>query len=100
MNTSSFIGQLSSMVLVGYLRVPTLMIIATFCCSVILFGMIGVHTVTGVVLFGVLYGYFAGICTSFCVLYDDGGTSAYRASRQFSRCGRPCSHCSRPISPS
>ncbi|KAI9570869.1 MFS general substrate transporter [Boletus coccyginus] len=61
MNSSSFVGQLSSTVLVGYLRVPTLTIIATFCCSVILFGMIGVHTVAGVVVFGVLYGYFAGI---------------------------------------
>jgi hypothetical protein len=61
MNASSFIGQLSSTVLVGYLRVPTVMIIATFCCTVLLFGMIGVHTVTGVVVFGVLYGYFAGI---------------------------------------
>ena len=65
MNTSSFIGQLSSTVLVRYFRAPAVMIIATFCCSVILFGMIGVHTVTGVVVFGVLYGYFAGICTSF-----------------------------------
>ncbi|KAG8221106.1 MFS general substrate transporter [Butyriboletus roseoflavus] len=61
MNASSFIGQLSSTVLVGYLRVPAVVTIATFCCSVILFGMIGVHTVTGVVVFGVLYGYFAGI---------------------------------------
>jgi len=61
MNASSFIGQLSSAVLVRYFRVPAVIIIATFCCSVILFGMIGVHTVTGVVVFGVLYGYFAGI---------------------------------------
>lgn len=64
MNAASFIGQLSATVLVGYLRVPTVIIIATFCCTVILFGMIGVHTVAGVVVFGVLYGYFAGICTS------------------------------------
>lgn len=62
MNASSFIGQLSSTVLVGYLRVPTMLIIATFCGTIILFGMIGVQTVTGVVVFGVLYGYFAGIC--------------------------------------
>ncbi|KAH0836818.1 major facilitator superfamily domain-containing protein [Lanmaoa asiatica] len=61
MNTSSFIGQLSSTVLVGYFHVPTVIIMATFCCTVILFGMIGVHTVAGVVVFGVLYGYFAGI---------------------------------------
>lgn len=64
MNAASFIGQLSATVLVGYLRVPTVIIIATLCCTVILFGMIGVHTVAGVVVFGVLYGYFAGICTS------------------------------------
>ena len=68
MNASSFIGQVSSAALVGYLRVPILVIISTFCCSVILFGMIGVHTVAGVVVFGVLYGYFAGICTSPCLI--------------------------------
>lgn len=68
MNASSFIGQLSSAVLVGYLSVPTVVIIATFCCSVILFGMIGLHTVVGIVVFGVLYGYFAGICAS-CLIH-------------------------------
>ncbi|KAF8840409.1 MFS general substrate transporter [Paxillus ammoniavirescens] len=61
MNTSSFIGQLSSGLLVGYLGVPTVVLIATFCGTALLFGMIGVHTVGGVVAFGVLYGYFAGI---------------------------------------
>lgn len=65
MNTASFFGQLSSTVLVGYLRVPTLVIISTFCCSVLLFGMIGVHTVASVVIFGILYGFFVGICASF-----------------------------------
>ncbi|KAN0088226.1 Major facilitator superfamily domain containing protein [Tylopilus felleus] len=61
MNAASFFGQLSSTVLVGYLSVPVVIITATFCCSVILFGLIGVHTVVGVVIWGVLYGYFAGI---------------------------------------
>lgn len=68
MNASSFVGQLCSTVLVGHLSVPTLTIIATFCCTVILFGMIGVHTVAGIVVFGVLYGYFSGICASFLCL--------------------------------
>ncbi|KAG6381775.1 major facilitator superfamily domain-containing protein [Boletus reticuloceps] len=61
MNTASFVGQLSSTVLVVYFHVPTMLIMATFCCSVIILGMIGVHTVAGFVVFGVLYGYFAGI---------------------------------------
>ncbi|KIK99138.1 hypothetical protein PAXRUDRAFT_132730 [Paxillus rubicundulus Ve08.2h10] len=61
MNASSFIGQLSSGLLVGYLGVPTVILIATFCSTALLFGLIGVHTVGGVVAFGVLYGYFAGI---------------------------------------
>ena len=65
MNASSFIGQLCSTVLIGYLSVPTLIVITTFCCTVILFGMIGVHTVAGVVVFGIFYGYFSGLCTSF-----------------------------------
>ncbi|KAG9313185.1 MFS general substrate transporter [Chiua virens] len=61
MNAASFIGQLSSTLLVGFFPVPTLTIIATFCCTVILFGMIGVSTVAGMVVFGILYGYFAGV---------------------------------------
>ncbi|KAF8141429.1 MFS general substrate transporter, partial [Boletus edulis] len=61
MNTASFVGQLSSTVLVVYFHVPTVLIMVTFCCSVIILGMIGVHTVAGFIVFGVLYGYFAGI---------------------------------------
>lgn len=88
MNAASFIGQLSATVLVGYLRVPTVIIIATLCCTVILFGMIGVRMVAGVVVFGVLYGYFAGICTSrlfFFFFALDSITAAYnlRARIQF-----------------
>ncbi|KAF9224168.1 MFS general substrate transporter [Gyrodon lividus] len=61
MNASSFIGQLSSGLLIGYLGVPNVVLIATFCGTALLFGMIAVHTVGGVAAFGVLYGYFSGI---------------------------------------
>lgn len=64
MNASGFIGQLSSTVLVGYLSVPTVVVTATLCSAILLFGMVGVHTVIDTVVFGVLYGYFSGICTS------------------------------------
>ncbi|KAH7890980.1 major facilitator superfamily domain-containing protein [Phlebopus sp. FC_14] len=61
MNACSFVGQLSSGVLVGYLGVPIVVLIATFCGAVLLFGMTGLRTAGSVVAFGVLYGYFAGI---------------------------------------
>ena len=91
MNAASFFGQLSSTVLVGYLSVPVVIITATFCCSVILFGLIGVHTVVGVVIWGVLYGYFAGICM-FSALDRTcrvDPRSPPRRSYQLLPCGRP-----------
>ncbi|KAH7923706.1 MFS general substrate transporter [Leucogyrophana mollusca] len=60
MNTSSFVGQLTSGFLADYFGVASIVVLSTFGCSVLLFAMIGVRTLASVAIFGVIYGYFAG----------------------------------------
>lgn len=62
MNFSSFIGRLSPALYANSLGVDNAVIISTGCCSILILGMIGVKSVTGVVVFGVIYGFFSGIC--------------------------------------
>lgn len=64
MNTSSFVGQLTSGLLVEYFGVPGVMTVATFSGTVLLFALIGLRTLASVVVIGILYGYSAGICES------------------------------------
>ncbi|KAH7910238.1 MFS general substrate transporter [Hygrophoropsis aurantiaca] len=60
MNTSSFIGQVSSGFLANWFGVANIIVLAVSACAVLLFGMIGVRTLASVAIFGVLYGFFAG----------------------------------------
>jgi hypothetical protein len=62
MNASSFIGQLTSGVLVEHFGVPAVLTGSTFCGTVLLFALIGLRTLASVVTIGILYGYSAGIC--------------------------------------
>jgi hypothetical protein len=64
MNTSSFVGQLTSGLLVEYFGVPGVMTFSTFAGTVLLFSLIGLRTLASVVVIGILYGYSAGICKS------------------------------------
>jgi hypothetical protein len=64
MNTSSFVGQLTSGLLVEYFGVPGVMTVSTFAGTVLLFSLIGLRTLASVVVIGILYGYSAGICKS------------------------------------
>ncbi|KAG1738957.1 MFS general substrate transporter [Suillus lakei] len=61
MNTSSFVGQLTSGVLVEYFGVPAVLTVSTFAGTVLLFALIGLRTLASVVVIGILYGYSAGI---------------------------------------
>ncbi|KAG1747936.1 MFS general substrate transporter [Suillus paluster] len=61
MNTSSFVGQLTSGVLVEYFGVPAVLTGSTFVGTVLLFALIGLRTIASVVTIGILYGYSAGI---------------------------------------
>ena len=62
MNASSFIGQLTSGVLVEHFGVPAVLTGSTFVGTVLLFALIGLRTLASVVAIGILYGYSAGIC--------------------------------------
>ncbi|OAX37105.1 MFS general substrate transporter [Rhizopogon vinicolor AM-OR11-026] len=61
MNASSFIGQLTSGVLVEHFGVPAVLTGSTFVGTVLLFALIGLRTLASVVAIGILYGYSAGI---------------------------------------
>lgn len=64
MNTSSFVGQLTSGLLAECFGVPGVLTVATFAGTVLLFSLIGLRTLASVVVIGILYGYSAGICKS------------------------------------
>jgi len=61
MNASSFIGQLTSGVLVQHFGVSAVLTSSTFGGTVLLFSLIGLRTLASVVVIGILYGYSAGI---------------------------------------
>ncbi|THV06303.1 MFS general substrate transporter [Dendrothele bispora CBS 962.96] len=62
MNASSFIGRLTPGVLSQY-KVPVgnMFAISSGGCAVLIFGMIGIKTDAAFVIFGIIYGFFAGM---------------------------------------
>jgi hypothetical protein len=42
--------------------VPNLIIVATISGGVLILGMIGLSSLVSVIVLGVMYGYFAGLC--------------------------------------
>ncbi|OAX33541.1 MFS general substrate transporter [Rhizopogon vinicolor AM-OR11-026] len=61
LNASSCVGRVTSGYIAAYTGAPNLIVIATFSCGVIILGMIGLNSLVSVVVFGVFYGYFAGL---------------------------------------
>ncbi|KIJ54706.1 hypothetical protein M422DRAFT_24608 [Sphaerobolus stellatus SS14] len=61
LNASSFFGRISSAFFLGRLGVGNLTITATACCSIIIFGTIGLSSVASVVLIAICYGFCSGI---------------------------------------
>ncbi|KAI0960377.1 hypothetical protein AcW1_004904 [Taiwanofungus camphoratus] len=62
MNASSFIERLSPGFFAGSLGVSNMICAATGCCTVLIFGFIGLKSVASVVVIGIIYGFFAGVC--------------------------------------
>ncbi|KAN0076916.1 Major facilitator superfamily domain containing protein [Tylopilus felleus] len=60
MNGGNLIGRLSTGFIAPYFGVPSLMIISTAMCGILIFGMMGLSSVPSVVALGMIYGYFAG----------------------------------------
>ena len=69
-NVSAFVGRLSPGLYANTLGVDNAVTISAGCCSILIFGMIGVKSVTSVAVIGIIYGFFAGVCeTSFIYLF-------------------------------
>ncbi|KDR76845.1 hypothetical protein GALMADRAFT_139714 [Galerina marginata CBS 339.88] len=60
LNVSSALGRLVPGALANTFGVANMIVIATFSGSAAIFGMAGVSSIAGVVLVGIIYGFFAG----------------------------------------
>jgi len=65
LNASNFIGRVTSGYIAAVIGVPNLTIVATALSGLVILGMIGLSSLASVVVIGVLYGYFAGVCKYF-----------------------------------
>ncbi|KDR84660.1 hypothetical protein GALMADRAFT_151450 [Galerina marginata CBS 339.88] len=61
LNGTQLFGRIAATFLTGKVGIPYLAIGASACCSIIIFGMIGVSSVASVVIIAVLYGFASGI---------------------------------------
>ncbi|THH00733.1 hypothetical protein EW026_g1870 [Hermanssonia centrifuga] len=60
LNFGSFVGRLSSGFAAHAFGVPIVITLSAGCCSAVILGMIGLKSVTSVVLVGLFFGFFAG----------------------------------------
>ncbi|KAG1727502.1 major facilitator superfamily domain-containing protein [Suillus lakei] len=64
LNASNCVGRVTSGFIAAFTGVPNLIIISTMLCGVLILGMIGLSSLTSVVVLGVLYGYSSGLNTA------------------------------------
>ena len=62
LNFSSFVGRLSSGFAAHVIGAPITITFSSVCCAAVILGMIGVKTVSSVVLVAIFFGFFAGTC--------------------------------------
>ena len=62
LNFSSLVGRLCSGVVAHNVGAPLTIACCALCCGAVTLGMVGAAGVAGVVLVGVLFGFFAGAC--------------------------------------
>jgi hypothetical protein len=65
MNASSFVGRLTPGFFAHSLGIDNMVAAAAGCGAVVILGMIGLRSITSVVVLGVLYGFCAGVCPFF-----------------------------------
>jgi hypothetical protein len=68
MNAASFIGRCTPGIIASYTGVLNLTIISTVACSALIISMIALSDIASVIVIGILYGYFSGICMSHTVI--------------------------------
>ncbi|KAG2058344.1 MFS general substrate transporter [Suillus hirtellus] len=64
LNGSSCLGRFTSGFIAAFTGVPNLMIMSSFSCGLLIFGMIGLSSLASVVVLGVVYGYVSGVCNA------------------------------------
>ncbi|KAI0309494.1 MFS general substrate transporter [Amylostereum chailletii] len=64
MNGAGFFGRLAGGATVNHLGVFNTLVFCGFACSALVFSMVAVHTIAGVTLFSLLYGFFSGAYVS------------------------------------
>ncbi|KAJ8582003.1 MFS general substrate transporter [Rhizopogon salebrosus TDB-379] len=62
LHSGSFIGRFTAGVISAYAGIPNTVIGSSLMSSAIIFAMIGLRSVASVVLIGISYGYFSGVC--------------------------------------
>ena len=70
--------------------VGNLIVLATFCCSAVIFSMSGLASASSVIVIAVLYGFFAGICEWNFLLVERSFFSAAADSVDGRSCGSAC----------
>ncbi|KAG1837692.1 major facilitator superfamily domain-containing protein [Suillus subalutaceus] len=65
LNVSNCVARVTSGFIAAFTGVPNLIIVATISGGVLILGMIGLSSLASVVVLGVMYGYFAGLCKWF-----------------------------------
>jgi hypothetical protein len=78
MNAACFIGRCTAGITAAYTGVLNFMIVSTVACSAVIISMIGLSDVASVVVLGLAYGYFSGVCkcrTAACVILATDFTS-------------------------
>jgi len=91
-NGSSCVGRLSPGIVVRYIGVVPFILLSTGMCAIMIFALIGVTTVTGFVVFGILYGFSAGafialMAPLIAVLSDNMSELGLRMGIAFTLCG-------------
>lgn len=61
LNASNSVGRVTAGYIAAYTGVLNLTVIAAISCGLLIFGLIGLKSLTSVVILGVLYGYFVGL---------------------------------------
>jgi hypothetical protein len=59
---ANLVGRVTSGYIAAFTGVPNLTIAATLASGILILGMIGLNSLASVVVLGVIYGYFSGVC--------------------------------------
>jgi hypothetical protein len=62
LNCASFVGRLSPGILTKFVSVGTLTVVTTGACAALIISVSGITSIPTFIVFGVLYGLFAGAC--------------------------------------